>query len=278
MHVMNIHWGYSPNSFHSPCPFCLPALSGHSRSQHLSPEESSLGPLNDLLVDATGWVVHDDGSFLVVNLRVDPSVANEIDYPLLTLVLTKTQTCAQILNVDTCVDLAVALRDQVACRVNKGVGCGNEEEVRLEDIRSERELALGLLKVKVDVEGTNEICDGVCVLICLLLDDAYNVLHLLLMLARIPCSAATGNDRSGQISQDPGTASLDSVDKRWAEEEVEDLVTGRVVVEEREQSPVNEPRSVVKLSQGVVEQLRVDALLDLQQLLDSLLPVGVQNL
>lgn len=57
------------------------------RAQDLCPEESTLCPLNNLLVDGLWGVVHNDCAGLVVNLCVDTSVADEVDDPLLTLVL-----------------------------------------------------------------------------------------------------------------------------------------------------------------------------------------------
>ena len=63
------------------------ALLGHSGAEHLCAEEATLGALDDLLVDAHGRVVHDDGAGLVVDFGVDASVADEVNDPLLTLVL-----------------------------------------------------------------------------------------------------------------------------------------------------------------------------------------------
>lgn len=66
---------------------------GYSSAQNLGPEEAALCPLNDLLVDGLWRVVHDDCAGLVVNLCVYASVADEVDDPLLALVLGKTETC-----------------------------------------------------------------------------------------------------------------------------------------------------------------------------------------
>jgi hypothetical protein len=56
-------------------------------AQDLCPEETALCPLDDLLVDGLWGVVHDDCAGLVVDLGVDTGVADEVDDPLLTLVL-----------------------------------------------------------------------------------------------------------------------------------------------------------------------------------------------
>ena len=55
----------------------------HRRAQDLRPEEPSLGPLDHLLVDAAGRVVHDDRSLARVDLGVQPCVADQVDDPLL---------------------------------------------------------------------------------------------------------------------------------------------------------------------------------------------------
>jgi len=41
-------------------------------------------------------VVHDDGALLVVNLCVDAGVADQVDDPLLTLVLGQTKTLGKV--------------------------------------------------------------------------------------------------------------------------------------------------------------------------------------
>jgi hypothetical protein len=49
-----------------------------------------------LLVDAHGWVVHDDGAGLVVDLGVDAGVADEVNNPLLTLVLAQAEAGREV--------------------------------------------------------------------------------------------------------------------------------------------------------------------------------------
>lgn len=64
--------------------------------QNLRAEESTLGLLNDLLVHRLRGVVHDHSALLVVDLGVDTSVADQVDDPLLTLILVQTQTGRQV--------------------------------------------------------------------------------------------------------------------------------------------------------------------------------------
>jgi hypothetical protein len=49
-----------------------------------------------LLVDAHGRVVHDDGAGLVVDLGVDAGVADEVNNPLLTLVLAQAEAGREV--------------------------------------------------------------------------------------------------------------------------------------------------------------------------------------
>jgi len=70
--------------------------SSNSGIKHLSPEESSLCPFNDLLVYRLRWMVHHNCALFVVNLCVDSGVPDEVDDPLLTFVLIKTQSGGEI--------------------------------------------------------------------------------------------------------------------------------------------------------------------------------------
>jgi len=65
-------------------------------AQDLSPEEATLCPLDDLLVDGLWWVVHDDCASLVIDLCVYTCVADEVDNPLLTLILRETKAGGEI--------------------------------------------------------------------------------------------------------------------------------------------------------------------------------------
>lgn len=65
-------------------------------AEHLCPEEAALSPLNHLLVHRLRRVVHDDGARLVVDLGVHARVADQVDDPLLTLVLAEAETGRQV--------------------------------------------------------------------------------------------------------------------------------------------------------------------------------------
>ena len=223
-------------------------------------------------------MVHDDGALLVVDLGIEAGVANKVDDPLLGIVVVEAKAGAKVLERDTGVDLAVALEDEVASGVDKVVGVGEQEEVAPENLLGENKLVLSLLEVKVDAEGVDEAGDGVLVLVGLLLDDANNILHLLLLDTSVLRAAAVGDDGDGEVTEDPGRVGLDGVDEAGVEEEVEEGLAGLVVVEEGEESPVDELGAVLELSKGVVGQPGVDTLANLLKLLHGGLPAHAEDL
>lgn len=66
--------------------------------QNLCAEESTLRLLNHLLVHRLRWVVHDHRTLLVVNLGINPGVADQVDDPLLALILAQAETGRQVPN------------------------------------------------------------------------------------------------------------------------------------------------------------------------------------
>lgn len=63
-------------------------------------EEGTLCLLDDLLIDRLGRVVHDNSALLVVDLGIHPSIADQVDNPLLTLILVKTEASGQVAGCD----------------------------------------------------------------------------------------------------------------------------------------------------------------------------------
>lgn len=66
--------------------------------QNLCPEESTLRLLDHLLIHRLRRVVHDHRTLLVVNLGINPGVANQVDDPLLALILAQAETSRQVAN------------------------------------------------------------------------------------------------------------------------------------------------------------------------------------
>ena len=62
-----------------------PPSFGNCRTQDLCSEESTLGLLDHLLVHALWRMVHHHRAGLVVDLRIDSGVSDEVDDPLFTV-------------------------------------------------------------------------------------------------------------------------------------------------------------------------------------------------
>lgn len=153
--------------------------------------------------------------------------------------------------------------------VDKGVGRRGEEEVAAADILSLAEGLAGGVEVVGNVEGVDELGDWVGVLIGFLAHVADNVLELLLLGRAVSRAGTAGDDGGDQVPQDPRAGGLDGVDVSRGEEHVEDGLAGTLPVEQGEERPVDQHGSVVELGARVVEELRVDALLDVLELIDG---------
>lgn len=99
----------------------------------------------------------------------------------------------------------------MARRVDESIGGSEKEEVRSADFLGEQELALGLLKIKIDIESAHKVSDGVCVLVGLLLDNANDIFKLFLVLTRVARPISTGDNGGRQVAQNPRTAGLDGI-------------------------------------------------------------------
>jgi hypothetical protein len=162
-------------------------------------------------------------------------------------------------------------------RIYKRVGRAEEEEVVLQDLLRLAQLLLCLLKVKVDVQRLDEVGDGVIVLVAFLANDADQVLELLLVLVRVAALIPVCDDGGDEVAQDPRAVCLDGVDEGGRVEHLSEGLARGLVVEEREERPVDQPCAVLQLCEGVVEEARVDELFKLVDLLDSRVPVYGQN-
>lgn len=176
-------------------------------------------------------------------------------------------------------NLAVALRDQMSSGIDEVIGSSDKEEITAEDLLSLSQFPLRLLEVEVNVQSLDETGEGVRVLVALLANDTDQVLELLLVDHGVLVGArSVGDDGGGQVSEDPGARCLDGVDVGGGEEEVCKDVTGGIMVEEREETPVDQPCAAGELGKRVVEESSVDGLLDLGDFLHGALPVGSQDL
>lgn len=239
----------------------------------MCPEESALGLLNDLLVNVVGRVVHNDSAILAVNLGIQARLADQVHDPLLSIVRVQAKLGAQVPNVHPAEDLAVALADEVSGSVDKGISGRSQEEVAAAYLLGHAESLTSSVKVVGNVEGVDELGDGVSVLVGLLSNISNNIFELLLLDGAVACTCAAGDNGGNQVPQNPGARSLDGVDVGSREEHVQDGFPGTLKVEQGEERPVDKHGPVVKLSSRVVEESGIDALSDVLKLINSRLPV-----
>jgi hypothetical protein len=232
------------------------SLSLRNRSaDDLCPEEPTLRPLNHLLVHALRWMVHDHRPLLVVDLRIHPCVPNKIDDPLLSLVLAQVQPLRKILNVDPLMDLAVALGNEMPCRVHKRLSSSNQEEIALQNLLRFTEFALCLLEVEINAKGSHKLGDRILIFVQFLLDNTHKVLELFLVLTGVTVAVAVGDNSGSNVAEDPRAGGLNGVDEGGGEEKLDESITGRVVIEKGEEDPVNQPCSMLELGERVVVEL-----------------------
>lgn len=196
-------------------------------------------------------MVHYNSAIRLVNLGIHLGVLDKVSDPLLTLLRREIETSRELLNIDALVDSAVKLGNQVSGRVKEGVGEVVKEEVVCEDRLSLEKLRLSFSKVVVNVESTNKVCDGVLVLVQLLADNTDKVLESALVAGVVAALGVERDDGSGKVADNPGAGSLDSGNIRGGEEKVDKAFLVEIGVLEEEKRPVDDPGTVMKLSQGV---------------------------
>jgi len=188
-----------------------------------------------------------------VNLGIKLCIANQVHNPLLGLLTFHVQLLCKAGQVNALVDLAVGLKDQVPGVVEKQLKDALKEEVVLHHLLALAQGLLGAIKVKVDVEGLHELGQRVTVVVRLLLDEGNNVLH------RLTATALAQDRRDSEVSQDVRAGSLDGLPVGGLQQDLEQQVTSILVVEEDEQTPVNDPSSLLEqLNRGGDALLIID--------------------
>lgn len=211
----------------------------HAADHHAGLEDDVPGLLDHLAVDGGVDGVHDDGVVGEVDLGIHAGVTDQVDDPLLPLLGREIETLRQKGDVDALVGSAVGLQDEDAGILEEVFAGGGEEEVIVDDILAFLQLGLGAVEVDVDVQGLDELSDGVLVGVGFLLDNFDQVLQDV-----FPTAA---NDGSGSdVTKDPRAGGLDGVDILGLEKHVEQMILAVLVVEEDEQRPVDKMRALVK--------------------------------
>ena len=201
-----------------------------------------------MLVGGVGLNPHNNSTLLGVNLGVQLGIPDEVDNPSLRLIRGHVELLGQHGDGDTLVNTTEGLEYHHPRVLNVVVQAGHEEEVVDEDCLTVPQLLLGSVKVKVDVEVLDEAGDRVAVGVRLLLNDLDEVLH------DVPPGALVADDCGGEVPQYPGTGRLDGVEIRLlVEEQINDQVSPLGMVEEHEQTPVDEPGPLLQRLQLTAE-------------------------
>ena len=132
------------------------------------------------------------------------------------------------------VDLAIALGNEMSRGIDELISGAEKEEIVFENLLCLAELLLGLFKVKVNVQGLDEVSNRVVIFVVLLADNAHEVLELLLILIRVAGLVAAGDNGGSEVAQDPGAAGLDGVDVGGREEHVRKGFARGFVIKEGE--------------------------------------------
>mmetsp|Transcript_9265 Transcript_9265/g.28839 ORF Transcript_9265/g.28839 Transcript_9265/m.28839 type:complete len:403 (+) Transcript_9265:1140-2348(+) len=169
------------------------------------------------------------------------------------------------------VDAAVRLEDEVTRRLDELVFARNQKKVVREYLGALAQVLLRAVKVVAHVQALEELAHRVGKGVLLHLDDANEVL----LHAR---AALVDHHRRGQVAQQVRCGGLDGVQVPFLHEEVHDEVPPILVVEEDEERPVQQPRTLLQLHEARGKLLGVDALLEPVEVVQRHRPVLHQNL
>ncbi len=162
--------------------------------------------------------------------------------------------------------------------LNKRIRSRHEEEIGPQDLFGFDEFLLRLFKVKIDVQRLDEIRHRVVILVSFLPHDPSQVFELLLVQTRVPAAVSVRDDGGGEVAQDPGAIGLNGIDVWGGEEEFAEGVASGFVIEEWEEGPMDQPRTVLQLGQGIVEEFGVDGFFDFVDFFHGYFPVRGQYL
>lgn len=139
--------------------------------------------------------------------------------------------------------------------LNKLLRQTSEEEIALKDRLNLHQFLLRQFEVKVHIQSSNKLGDRICILICLLFDDANKFAHLFLVRIRVTFAKVRSYNCGGDVSKNPGRWGLNGVDVCRGEEQFAEGFTAVFGVEEGEERPVDQPRSMKQLYRRIREGL-----------------------
>lgn len=177
-------------------------------------------------------------------------------------------------------DLAKDFEDEQPSIVDKVVDARREEEIDAQHHLAVAQLALGAIKVEVDVETFDEFGDGIAIVVRLVLNQAHQLLH-------VDATLLVRDDRRRQVAQNVRARRLDGVQVRIVlrllvaealvvEEELHQQIATVLHVEEDEQAPVDQPGALLqRLNRRQASVL--DETLEEVELVQRLLPLLRQD-
>merc|ERR1719186_30402 len=241
--------------------------------EHLGAEREGFGLLYQLLVGGVGLYPHRNGTLLGINLCIQLGISDQVYDPPLCFLRGHVELFSQHANGDALVDATKSLKDHHARILNEIIQTSNQEEIIDQDCFAVTQLLLGSVKIKVDVKILDEAGDGILVSVGLFLDDLDKILH------DIPPGALVSDDSSGEISEDPGTCCLDSIEiGLLVKEQTDNEVSALWMVEEDEQTPVNEPCALLERLEVTTEGAFVNEGLKSVKVLQRGVPVLHEDL
>lgn len=102
-------------------------------------------------------------------------------------------------------DATEGLKDKETCILNEIIKAGNQKEIIDQHCLTFPQLLLGAIKIKVDIETFQKLCDGIPISGRLLLYDFHQVLQH-------GTTTLVGDDSRGQVSQHMWAHGLDRVE------------------------------------------------------------------
>ena len=139
--------------------------------------------------------------------------------------------------------------------LNKLVRQTGKEEITFQHRLNLHQLLLRQFKIKIHIQSIDKLGDGIGILVCLLFDDTDKLANLFLVGVRVAFAEMGSDYCGGDISEDPGRWGLDGIDVSGGEEEFAEGFATVLGVEEGEERPVDQPRSMEQLYRWIREGL-----------------------
>lgn len=149
----------------------------------------------------------------------------------------------------------IRFRNQMSRTLNKLLRQTSQEKITLQHRLNLHQLLLRQFEIKINIQSRNKLSNRIRILIRLLLNDTNEFANLFLICIRITFAEMGSHYGGSNVSKDPGGGGLDGVDVGGGEEEFAEGFATVFGVEEGEEGPVDQPRSMVQLYRWIREGL-----------------------